>query len=217
MPNSNPVKYIKIAALCVIAAVLNNIIFPLFVLVLKLPLFVDTVFTAVITFSAGLIPGLVTALLTWIIGFTVKNDIVHPFVLCGIAEVFIIFLLKPAVVNLPVRRSFRQGLTEERRRAVFVSILARLMLLYITVCIAISILGGVIDFVFYTVLPNIKLDYSAEDAFKEWFLQGYHSVLVVNILSRLPVNLVDRFIVIFGGYFISRAIIKFLKKNKVSV
>ncbi|MCL2209180.1 MAG: hypothetical protein FWC19_05330 [Treponema sp.] len=192
---------VKIAALCIVSAVLNHIIFPLFVLVFKLPLFVDTVFTAAITFYAGLIPGLITAVLTWVIGFAIKNDIVTPFILCSIAEVFIIFLLKPAALNL-------RGLSKGRKRAVFIGVLARLMMLYITVCIVISILGGVIDFIFYTVLPNAKPAFSAEDAFKEWLFHDYLPVLAMNILSRLPVNIVDRFIVIFGGYFISCAIIK---------
>jgi hypothetical protein len=35
----------------------------------------------------------------------------------------------------------------------------------------------------------------------------------MNILSRIPVNLVDRFIVIFGGYFISRGAGKLLAGN----
>jgi hypothetical protein len=181
------------------AASLNSIIHPLLVPVLKLPLFVDTVFTAAVTFYAGLIPGLVTAVLTWVIGFAVKDDIVTPFILCSIAEVIIIFILKPAAVKI-------RTLNEDRKRAVFISILARLMMLYIIVCIAISILGGLIDYVFYTVLPNIKPAFSAEDAFKEWFFQGSIPVLAMDILSRLPVNLIDRFIVIFGGYFISRAL-----------
>ena len=197
---ASPVNYIKIAALCVIAAALNCIIHPLLVPGLKLPLFVDTVFTAAVTFYAGLIPGLVTALLTWVIGFTIKDDIVTPFIICSIAEVLIIFLLKPAVVNTQI-------LNEERKRTVFVSILARLMIVYITVCIVISILGGLIDYAFYTVLSNTKPDFSAEDAFKEWLLQGPFPVLVMNILSRLPVNLIDRLIVVFGGYFLSRCLL----------
>ncbi|MCL2215184.1 MAG: hypothetical protein FWC06_08265, partial [Treponema sp.] len=134
------------------------------------------------------------------------NGIIHPFIICSIAEVFIIFLLRPAVVN-------QQGLNEEKKRAGFVNVLARLMLIYITVVVVISILGGLIDFIFYTLLANIKADYSAEDAFKEWLFQSSPSVLVMNILSRLPVNITDRFIVVFGGYFISQAFISLYKSK----
>jgi hypothetical protein len=163
VPNQNLAHFIKIAALCVLAAALNHLIFPIFVLGFRMPLFMDTVFTAAITFYAGLIPGLATALLTWAIGFTIKDDIITPFILCSIAEVIIIFLLKPSVVKT------RGLLGEEKKRFIFASTLAGLMILYITVCITISALGGLIDYIFYTVLPNTKPAYSAEDAFKEWF------------------------------------------------
>ena len=204
MPNTNHAHYIKIAAMCIIAAALNHVIHPLLVPGFRLPLFVDTVFTAAVTFYAGLIPGLVTALLTWVIGFTIKDDIVTPFIICSIAEVIIIFLLKPYEVNTRM-------LNKEKKHTIFIIILAKLMVLYVAVCIAISILGGLVDYVFYTVLPNSKPAFSAEDAFKEWFLESPFPVLPMNILSRLPVNLVDRFIVIFGGYFISRALKRCLK------
>ena len=86
------------------------------------------------------------SILTWVIGFTIKDNIITPFILCSIAEVLIIFLFKPVVLNL-------HGLNEERKR--------------------------------------------------------------LNILARLPVNLIDRFIVIFGGYFISFLICKYWLKDKV--
>ena len=197
---------LKLAALCIIAAVLNHIIHPLLVPVLRLPLFVDTVFTAAVTFYAGLIPGLVTAFLTWIIGFTIKNGNIHPFIICSVAEVIIIFLLKPAEVDT-------RKLSAEKKRTAFIIIWGKLMVLYIIVCVSISILGGLIDYIFYTVLPNTKADFSAEDAFKEWYLQSAVTVLPMSILSRLPVNIVDRLIVIFGGYFISRILFKYIKKG----
>jgi hypothetical protein len=84
------------------------------------------------------------------------------------------------------------------------------MLLYIVCCFAISILGGVIDFIFHYRLSNPKIYFSAEDTLKMGLLRSNIPVLAMNILSRIPVNLVDRFIVIFGGYFISRGIKKFL-------
>jgi hypothetical protein len=52
-------------------------------------------------------------------------------------------------------------------------------------------------------LSNPKSYFSAEDAFKIGLLPSGIPVLAMDILSRIPVNIVDRFIVIFGGYFIS--------------
>jgi hypothetical protein len=82
------------------------------------------------------------------------------------------------------------------------------MILYIICCFAVSVLGGVIDFFYYGMLSNPKLYFSAEDAFKIGLLRSGIPVLAMDILSRIPVNIVDRFIVIFGGYFISRLMIK---------
>jgi hypothetical protein len=50
--------------------------------------------------------------------------------------------------------------------------------------------------------------YSPEDTFKLGLIAGNLPALAVSILSRIPVNIVDRFIVIFGGYFISRGLVK---------
>jgi len=36
-------------------------------------------------------------------------------------------------------------------------------------------------------------------------------VLAANILARIPANLIDRFIVILGGYAISRGLVLFVK------
>jgi len=206
VPNQNLAHFIKIAAICVLAAALNHLIFPVVVLGFRMPLFMDTVFTAAVTFYAGLIPGLAAALLTWVIGFTIKDGIINPFIICSIAEVILIFLLKPSDVRT------RGLLSEEKKSFIFATTLASLMVLYITVCITISTLGGLIDYIFYTEFPNTKPDYSAEDAFKEWFSDSPIPMLILNILSRVPVNLVDRFIVIFGGYFISRGMVKMESK-----
>ena len=207
MAKLNPAHYVKIAAMCLVAAGLNSTIHPILVPGFGFPLFVDTVFTAAVTFYAGLIPGLATALLTWITGFAIKDDIVTPFVLCSLAEVVLIFLLKPEALNI-------RGLDKVDKSISLATVLGQLLILYSIACVAASILGGFIDYVFYTALPNTKPSYSAEDTFKELLLQGPLPVPVMNIFSRLPVNLIDRFIVIAGGYFISLALIKL--RNRAS-
>jgi hypothetical protein len=58
-----------------------------------------------------------------------------------------------------------------------------------------------------------KQYFSAEDTVKINLLQSGIPVLVMNILSRIPVNVVDRFIVIFGGFGIA-IIIKKIANNK---
>ena len=93
----------------------------------------------------------------------------------------------------------------------FIGIFARLLILYILCCLAISVLGGIIDFFFHGIWSNPKLYFSAEDTFKIGLLRNGIPVLAMDILSRIPVNIVDRFIVVFGGYFISRLFVRFIR------
>jgi hypothetical protein len=61
------------------------------------------------------------------------------------------------------------------------------------------------------VFLNPKLYFSAEDIFKAGgLLNSGIPMLAMNILSRIPVNIIDRFIVIFGGFFIAEGITKLL-------
>jgi len=204
---------IKIAILCIIAAALNYLLTTLCIYVFKIPLFVDTVFTAAVSFSAGLIPGLVTALLTYSTGFGVGAF--TPFILCSITEVILICKLKPTLPDHFNQNYVSPGAgRKETALTAIVSIFTKLMVLYVVCCLVISILGGLIDYVFYTLLPNAKQHFSAEDTYKIGLLQSDIHVLPVNILSRIPVNLVDRFIVVFGGYFISRLIDKIIPPPK---
>ena len=215
--------FLIITLSCVIAAALNQYLSISTVFKLMIPLFLDTIFTAAVTFSFGLIPGLVTAFLTWLFSFLGTLDIsvlktplfilrtgeLSPFLICSIAEVFLVWRLKP-VTQLKLIRT-----NDDRILAENISVLARLMLLYISASVIISILGGLIDYIYYTLLPISKGHISAEDVYKADIQQNLFPVPVMNILSRLPINLVDRFFVIFGGYFISLIICKFIPlKNK---
>ena len=192
-------RIVKLVLICVLAAGANYLLNTLSVYIIKIPLFLDTVFNAAVCFTVGIIPGIATALLTYA-ATSIRNGSFDPFILCAIAEVLIIWRLKPAEYPKPAAT-----LTS------LVSVFARLMLLYITCCITISILGGVIDYFYYGVLLNPKQYFSAEDTFKIGLLQSGIPILTLNILSRIPVNLVDRFIVISGGYFISCGLKRFFR------
>jgi len=200
------VRLIKLSLLCIFAVAGNFLLNNLCVYYMKFPLFLDTVFNVALTFAAGLIPGLVTALLSyvalnsWAIGF-------YPFILCSIVEVLLVWRLMP--INREKKRTEQSA--PATKAFSYISVFARLMILYIVCSLTISVLGGVIDYLHYTVLSNSKLSFSAEDTFKISLLRSGIPVLAIDILSRIPVNIVDRFIVIFGGYFVSRLIVK-LKK-----
>ena len=202
-------RFIKLLLLCILAAGTNFFINTLSVYFIKLPLFLDTVFSAAVCFAAGIFPGIITAFVTYT-AVSIRNGSFDPFIVCAIAEVLLVWWLKPSSHVRPGSTGQWSGPPAAAITSL-VSVFARLMLLYIVCCIAISVLGGVIDFFYYTVLVNPKLYFSAEDAFKIGLLRSGIPVLTMNILSRIPVNIVDRFIVIFGGYFVSRGLGRFVR------
>jgi hypothetical protein len=199
-------RFFFLAVLCLLAAGANYFLNALFTYALKIPLFLDTVFSVAVCFSAGLIPGLITALLTNIAA-SIRDGGFSPFIVCSFAEVLIVWLLNP--LTLQKKRAVINRTTE----TTFFTNFAGLLLLYITACVAVSVLGGVIDYIYYSLMSVEKQYFSAEDTVKINLLQSGIPILVMNILSRIPVNVVDRFIVIFGGFGIA-IIIRKIENNK---
>ncbi|MDR0443979.1 MAG: hypothetical protein LBH44_11295 [Treponema sp.] len=194
-------KTVQLAILCVLAAGMNVALSVLARDVLRLPLFLDTVFTAAIAFAAGLVPGMIVAVLTMLPPMIYYHTINY-FVLCSIAEVALICALKPVPVVI-VRYA-----SKEKISASYAAIAAKLVVLYIACALGISVLGGVIDTLTRFLQESHSPWISVIDVFKPALIMNNLPDLAVNILARIPTNMVDRFIVIFGGYAISRLIVK---------
>ena len=201
---------LKKSCFCIIAILMNILLSSFLINILGIPLFVDTVFTAAITFAFGFIPGIIVAVLSWFIP-CILNMSFHFFILCSITEVILIYALKPKTPNIPIYAS------KERIIASYTIIAAKLMLLYIICAITISVLGGIINFLPQFFLKTHENYFSIEDTFKPALIMNNFPVLAVNILSRIPINIVDRFIVIFGGFFISLGLIKLFNKHEIKV
>ena len=195
-----------IVLLCPLAVAANFALYRLAVNVLGIPLFLDTVFTAAVSFALGLWPGLLTAILHYSV-VVIHQGNFNPFILCSIAEVLLICWLSPLKGKQRLAET-PDRIRHERNFASKINLFAGLLFLYIVCSLSISVLGGLIDFFYYGVWSNPRPGYSAEDTFKIRLFQSNIHLLVINILSRIPVNIVDRFIVIFGGFFISRAILR---------
>jgi len=173
---------------------------------LGFPIFLDTVFTATITFAFGLVPGIFVAVLGYVIT-CVYHGRFHFFVICSIAEVFLIYALKPAALVIPYFA------TKERIIAIYTGLAAGLMILYIVCAIAISVLGGMIDYATRLFLGIQLYYFSPEDTFRPALIATDLPLIVENILARVPVNLVGRFVVIFGGYFASRGLVRLVRRT----
>ena len=204
MAPNRSVKIIKLSGLCILAALMNILITAFFRDFLGLPLYIDTVFNAAVAFAAGLIPGMVVAVLGWLLPCLYYNHF-NFYVLCSIAEVLLICALKPAAPENP------KFAPKEKIITSYTGLTAKLMLLYVVCAVSISVLGGIINYVSDVFLEIHLRYYSVEDTFKHGLIMNNIPVLVVNILSRIQVNIVDRFIVIFGGYFISRGLVRLIR------
>ena len=171
---------------------------------LRFPLYLDTVFTAAITFAFGPAPGIIVAILTWLIPCIFHRSFTF-FVICSMAEVLIIYGLKPKAADIPGFAS------KEKIIASYTALAVKLMLLYILCAVTISVLGGVLNQLMQIYVEGHSLYFSVDDTFKPGLIVYNFPGLAVNILARIPVNIVDRFIVIFGGYFISQGLIKSIR------
>lgn len=128
------------------------------------------------------------------------------FVIVSVAEVVLICFLKPVS---PKTGSLN---TKEKLIVSYIGIATKLMLLYILCALTASVLGGLLNFISQVFLDIPLKYYNVEDNFKLGLIKNNLSSLAVNILSRIPVNIVDRFIVVFGGYLLSRGLKKFFQK-----
>lgn len=191
------IRGIVLFSLCFLAMKANNYM-GVTVRIFKLPLFLDTMFTCALSFAGGIVPGLMVVVLT-AVDVILRGKEFWPFQLCSLAEVLLICLLRPGKNR---RSSSLKGAGPEKT-ASFISTLAVLLVLYAAACITISVLGGIIDFVLYDILAENKAYHSPEDTFKIGLLRGASPIVVTNILARIPINIVDRFIVIFGGFSLS--------------
>jgi len=191
---------------CALAVFMNLLLSNFFMNFLRLPIFLDTVFTAAIVFAFGLVPGMFVAVFSWLLPCLYFGGF-HFFVICSIAEVFLLWALKPAAPAIPC---FASG---ERIIASYTGLAARLVVLYIACAMAVSVLGGVIDYA-TRLFPEIHLRYfSPEDTFRPALVMADLPLVAENILVRVPVNLADRFIVVFGGYFASRGLLKLARRK----
>jgi len=179
------------------AAICNILLNTLFERILHFPLFMDTVFTVAITFAFGTVPGLITACFTTAVLSVLRcyEPISYLYVLCSFSEVFL------TAWFCRYCRNFKKDRT---------IILINLFLLSVLMAFIVSIIGGVInticnltpDFLQKTVAPTDMLELS--------LLRAGFPELWASILARIPTNLIDRPVTVFGSY----ALVQLLTRKK---
>jgi len=155
-------------------------------------------------FSAGLFAGFLTGAFSCLcISFAVYGYILgnffpkvgYIFYICVIVEVLLVCFFHGKMKK-------REGVfLQKPSLQSFVYVAPLLLGLAALDCIAVSITGGIIDFAL--VIHQVPRGISPEDTFKLGLLRNNVPLLATAILSRIPINIVDRFIAVFGGYGIS--------------
>jgi hypothetical protein len=171
----------------------------------NLPLFLDTVFSAAMTFTAGPAAGVVTAVLTSVAATVVVKA--HWagmfFIPCSVTEVLLLWAFWKSAL-----RDKTDILEEKSLR--FIVTGARLFVTAVTLCFAVSLLGGLIDSV-VTVALGASKDWWHSVNYKQEIMRHRIPDILAAVLARLPINLADRFIVVCGGYGISLLMNRFLR------
>jgi hypothetical protein len=211
---SGPKRNLNVLALlflCPAGAILNVLMGDyLFRGALGVPLFMDTLFTVAMTFYGGLLCGALTGLLTNpivnLIVFYGWPELLYSFCNAAVALVTVLFIrffpteLRFGTGGTIVKTGeFGTGPVNSRFRTVMNTFVVLLLLSFV-MCIAISVLGGIITALIKTFSPRFQGSPSPERLFKLALLRKNLPLAIVEVASRIPLNIIDRLLSVFGGY-----------------
>jgi hypothetical protein len=202
---------------CLAGALLNNGISTLCQNAGGVPLYLDTVCTVALTFYGGLLWGLLTGALTnlimqsiWITGWP---D--YLFALCNMAAALLTFLfirLFPRELSLaPAGTALQETALPEaapfpgksRRLNRLLDRVVVLVFLSFASSVVLSLLGGLIAVIIkYRIAPALGGE-GPEVFFRPVLLRKNLPAFFAEILSRIPVNIIDRLVSAFAGYGIA--------------
>jgi hypothetical protein len=216
MPNKKTwLRWIVGAILCSAGAALNCVLNNFLAYRLNLPLYGDTLFTVAATFAGGLVPGVATGALTNFVVYPLffqgqSSLAAHLFGLCNVAVAVVTWLfirLLPQPRGVTRRDVTRRGVTHQKfeKHLMVCAVLVTLSLALVAVE---SVFGGLVAALFTSPLPG------PETALQFSFYESGLSRPATEILSRVPVNLLDRPVSVFGGYGAALLVNKFLTHKR---
>lgn len=170
-----------------LACGLFNLALDRFVVTFSFPLFLDTIFTAAAAFfscSSGIIAAVSYHVILFFLFFTDSVADIG-FMLCSLTVVL--------VIRLALRRC-------QKMNAV------RLLIMAIILGLVISLEGSLIfTFIFkhYQYVESVRTGYLSF-----LFLKSNIPVLVSAFLARIPVNLVDKVVAVFAGWYVCMGVRK---------
>jgi hypothetical protein len=212
--------WLKAILIGVAAAVANNVIILPSVKFIS-GLYLDTIFTAAAAFAGGLVSGIISAVLTTVL-YGLANTITtgmpyfgayYLYMLCSIAIVLLVRLFarffpeecdSVRVIGgqtQPYNGKIRQG-----------SLFIMLATLSLVMCLVVSVMGGLISAGITAITGVVDKSGPPETYFRLGFIKQGFNLTASEILARIPVNIADKPIAVFGGYgiaFLVKKIVKF--------
>jgi hypothetical protein len=204
-----PNRVFTTALLCVCFACLNALAMMIFRLVLETPLYLDTVFTAAAAFYGGLVPGVLTGLLTNFIITAIWFDGwegAHFGVCNAIVALLTVLFVRLCPDELDLEREDLSLARRSRRLNRALYRVTALFLLAFALTAALSVSGGLIAFCIKTFTSG-SVEIPGPEEFYAPPLSGMAwPALLVEIGSRIPVNVPDRLLTAFCGYALGRGL-----------
>lgn len=156
---------------------------------LSLPFFLDSIGTAVVAATAGLLPGLFVAVATnAAIEVVTGFPWIHlPFALCGVATALIVW-----------------GFVRSGRFAD----LGGALVATLAVALANSVLGSIIATFVYGGITSVGVDYLVTG-----LVAGGRSLVSATFWARVPANLVDKSIAVLAAFFLRPILTPLLKPS----
>lgn len=159
------------------------------------PLFLDTIFEMTSAFAFGPIYGILCVLFKRVYSIIMFPDFTRwPGYLYSFCTIFGILIICP----------YKKKLLDTEKDKLLLVI--KLFLLSIIICLEMSITGGVIGRIVAAINHTPYSMTVQTDSFMQFFANFIHSTLILEIISRIPVNAIDRIITIFIPYFIALGI-----------
>ena len=210
-------KIIGSFVFCIAGALLNMIVYKVFISMMGLPLYLDTIFTITVTFIYGPVWGVLTGALTNITSISVYGLEYYLFALCNIAAALITwFFIRLFPRELDLRMNvvytslplYQAG--SSRLSAHLSAVMDRvivLTLLSFALCLAMSILGGCIS-----VFIGLFKAAAVNPAAVQTMFHRNIPMLLNEILSRVPINIIDRLISSFAAFGVALGVFQILKR-----
>jgi uncharacterized membrane protein len=202
---NNVRRPVRLAVLALAGAVCNVLAYVVFVRRLGLPLYLDTVFTMTVAFLGGPWWGALTGFCTNMMLHSIwyGGPLYYLFILCNIAVALVTALfvrLFPA--ELDVSASAAVPAPKSQRIVTLLDRCIVLILLSFSLCIAISLLGGLTGTLIKTIIPDPNS--GTELRFLPTLIRKNLPLVLVETLSRIPVNVIDRPVSAFCAYITAR-------------